>query len=267
MSTYLFKIGGNALGDAKDRERFCSSVSNMIDAGSRVIIVHGGGPEINKALEDKGIQPKKINGFRITDKDTLDVVKTTLSSINGSLVRSMKKAEVKAFGIPGYVISLSKKKEPLDIDGEKVDLMFVGDVISVDVDAIEGLFDYGITPVVYPIGADEDGRYLNINADSMASGIAAALKCDEMVQITDVPGILMDVKDPSSKIDEMTLKGVDDLIARGVISGGMIPKVEACREALDAGVARVRMINGKDEKVILSDIVHGSKVGTLIKKV
>lgn len=266
MSTYLFKIGGNALSGTKDRERFCDSVHRMVDSGSNVIIVHGGGPEINKALEVRGIQPKKANGFRITDKDTLDVVKETLSSINGSLVRSMKKSGVKALGVPGYVVTLSKKKAPLDVDGEKVDLMYVGDVISVDTDAIDGLFDNGITPIVFPIGVDEDGNHLNINADSMASGIAAALKCDEMVQVTDVPGILTDVKDPSSKIDEMTLADVDALIKKGIISGGMIPKVEACREALGAGVAKVRMINGKDEKITLSDIIDGSKEGTVIKK-
>ena len=144
--------------------------------------------------------------------------------------------------------------------------MYVGDVSSVDIDAIEGLFDNGITPVIYPIGADENGDHLNINADSMASGVASALRCDEMVQITDVPGVLMDVKDPSSKIDEITLIEVDELIRKGIISGGMIPKVEACREALGAGVEKVRMMNGKDDRIIISDITSGSKEGTIIRR-
>ena len=144
--------------------------------------------------------------------------------------------------------------------------MYVGDVSSVNIDAIEGLFDNGITPVIYPIGADENGDHLNINADSMASGVASALRCDEMVQITDVPGVLMDVKDPSSKIDEMTLIEVDELIRKGIISGGMIPKVEACREALGAGVEKVRMMNGKDDRIIISDITSGSKEGTIIRR-
>lgn len=266
MSTFLFKIGGNALSDAKDRRRFCDAVSTMIDSGTRVIIVHGGGPEINKALEMKGIQPKKVNGLRVTDKDTLDVVEGTLSSINGSLVRSLKRSGVKALGVPGCVVALCKRKEPSIVDGTAVDLMYVGDVSSVDIDAIEGLFDNGITPVIYPIGADENGDHLNINADSMASGVASALRCDEMVQITDVPGVLMDVKDPSSKIDEMTLSEVDELIKKGIISGGMIPKVEACREALSAGVEKVRMMNGKDDRIIISDIMSGSKEGTIIRR-
>ena len=144
--------------------------------------------------------------------------------------------------------------------------MYVGDVSSVDINAIEGLFDNGITPVIYPIGADENGDHLNINADSMASGVASALRCDEMVQITDVPGVLMDVKDPSSKMDEMTLSEVDELIKKGIISGGMIPKVEACREALSAGVEKVRMMNGKDDRIIISDITSGSKEGTIIRR-
>jgi acetylglutamate kinase len=145
-----------------------------------------------------------------------------------------------------------------------VDMGLVGDVVSVDLERIDSMLMAGKVPVIYPVGADRDGNALNVNADTMAAGIAAGMKVDEMIQITDVPGILLDISDPSTKQSVLTLSEVDVLIEKGIISGGMVPKVEACRRALEAGVSRVRMVNGKDKGSIVSEALRGSDHGTLI---
>ena len=267
---YLLKFGGNAIGGRSDLDRLSNEIAGLIKDGAKIVLVHGGGPEINAALEKKGIVPKKVAGLRITDDATMEVVEETLRAINADVVDSLTKAGVSAIGIPGYLVTVCKKKEPYTAleDGKEVtvDLQNVGEVVETFVDTIDDLLRSGVTPVVYPIGADDKGKHLNINADSMASGIAAGIKCKEMIQITDVPGILLDINDPSSKQNLLTLAQVDELIAKGIISGGMVPKVEACRKALDAGVAKVRMVNGKDPRSIVSDVMRSVEHGTIITK-
>ena len=260
-NVYLLKFGGNAIGGREDLDRLSKEIAGLIKDGAKIVLVHGGGPEINAALEKKGIVPKKVAGLRITDDATMEVVEETLRGIN---------AGVSAIGLPGYLVTTCRKKEPYTAleNGVEVtvDLQNVGEVVETYVDTIEDLLNSGVTPVVYPIGADDKGKHLNINADTMASGIAAGIKCKEMIQITDVPGIMLDINDPSSKQNLLTLAEVDDLIAKGVISGGMVPKVEACRKALEAGVAKVRMVNGKDPRSIVSDVMKSVEHGTIITK-
>lgn len=269
-NVYVLKFGGNAISGQATLERFCKEIKMLIDQGAKIVLIHGGGPEINEALENKGIVPKKVCGFRLTDDATMEVVEDTLRSINVNVVNTMKKAGINALGIPGYFLTEGKKKDPVKVveDGKEilVDLILAGDVVSTDCEAVEDLLASGITPVVYPVGADKNGKHLNINADTMAAGIAAGIKCKEMIQITDVPGILLDIKDPTSLQSQLSLKEVDELIEKGIINGGMIPKVEACRNALDAGVGKVRMVNGKDEHSIVSDIMTAEKHGTVITR-
>lgn len=268
--TYVLKFGGNAIRGKKDMMRLSAEIAELIKGGARIVLVHGGGPEISEEMERLGMVPSKVGGLRVTDAAGLEVAEAVLRRLNGEIVECLNESSAQAVGLPGYMCALCTRKAPFETIengvGTMVDLGLVGEVSDVDTDVINDLLDGGVTPVVYPIGADACGRHLNVNADTMAAGISVAMRCKEMIAITDVPGILMDVGDPSSKIDRLTLDEVDGLIRSGVISGGMIPKVEACRNALNAGVGTVRMVNGKDERSIVTDIMKDVHHGTVITR-
>ena len=263
---YLLKFGGNAIRGRDDMTRLAREVAELVNGGFRVILVHGGGPEISEEMERRGMTPRKVAGVRVTDADSLEVAELVLRRINADMVACLADCGVPAVGYPGYYCTVCRRKPPVLVDGEEVDLGLVGEVEGTDPSSLMDLLESGVTPVIYPIGKDAEGRMLNVNADTMAAGISAGTGCAEMITITDVPGILLDVSDPSSKADRLTLSEVDGLIADGTISGGMIPKVEACRKALEAGAGAVRMVNGKDPRNIVSDIVRGVPHGTLITR-
>ena len=270
MKIFLVKFGGNAIRGKEDLMRLSGEIAQLIDNNIKIVLVHGGGPEISAEMEKRGLVPKKVAGLRITDGEVLKVAEDVLSGINKDVVESLKGSSVPAIGMPGHLCTLCKKKDPYTIteDGKDVtvDLGLVGEVIHVNPGTITDLLDKGVTPVIYPIGKDKKGNLLNVNADTMAAGIAAGIGCEELIMITDVPGILLDVKDPSSLVNKLSLKEVDELIAEGIISGGMIPKVDACRSALDAGAKTVRMVNGKDPRSILTDLMKNVPHGTIITK-
>ncbi len=263
---YLLKFGGNAIRGREDMMRLSAEVAELVNGGCRVILVHGGGPEISEEMERRGMTPRKVAGVRITDAESLEVAEIVLRRINSEMVDCLIENGLQAIGMPGHMCTVCTHKPPMVIDGEEVDLGLVGEVSDTDPSSVMDLIDNGIVPVFYPIGKDADGMLLNVNADTMAAGISAGMGCTEMVAITDVPGILMDVEDPSSKLDSVSLARIDELIADGTISGGMIPKVEACRKALEAGAGAVRMVNGRDPRNIVSDIIKGVPHGTLITK-
>ncbi len=266
---YVLKFGGNSIAKEEDLVRLSQEIAGLITGGSKVVLVHGGGPEINAEMEKRGKKPVKVAGVRVTDTETLEIVKYVLSNINSQIIKTMKSVGAGTKGFAGSELASFDRKKPYTVmeDGKEitVDLLNVGEVKGVDVKLIESLVNDNVMPVVYPIGKDENGNELNINADEMAAGIAAAIQCKEMIQITDVPGVLLDVNDPSSLQSSLSLAEVDELIASGVISGGMVAKVEACRKALLAGVPKVRMINGKDPNSILTQVVkNGVEHGTVI---
>ncbi|MCL2786821.1 MAG: acetylglutamate kinase [Methanomassiliicoccaceae archaeon] len=269
---YLLKFGGNAIRGKEDLDRLSGEIAYLTGKGAKIILVHGGGPEITEEIEKRGMTTKKVGGLRITDDAVLKVADEVLKALNDDVVDSLKKAGVKAKGMPGHENGtvICVKKVPFEMkDGDvtvTVDLGLVGEVSEVNVAHIGDMISRGVTPVIYPICADAAGIRMNVNADTVASGIAAAAGCKEMILITDVPGILRNVNDAASKVDKATLKDIDDMIAAGMISGGMIPKVEACREAVLSGVSAVRMVNGKDKKSIVSEVMDGKPHGTLITK-
>jgi acetylglutamate kinase len=270
MKIYVVKFGGNAIRGKEDMMRLSREVAELVQNNAKIVLVHGGGPEISAEMEKRGLNPKKVAGLRVTDESTLQVAEDVLGALNKDVTDCLKEASVSTIGMPGHMCTLCKKKEPYTVteDGKEVtaDLGLVGEVVSVDADVITDILAGGVTPVVYPIGKDDKGTLLNVNADTMAAGIAAGIECEELIMITDVPGILMDVKDPSSLVNKLTFEEVDGLIADGTISGGMIPKVEACRNALSAGVKTVRMVNGKDPHSILTDVMKNVPHGTVIVK-
>lgn len=267
---FVLKFGGNAIKGRDDLDRLAREVSGLIGDGARIVMVHGGGPEINAEMERLGLEPKKVAGVRITDDRTLEVAERVLRGINADVVDAMKENGVLAAGMPGYHVASFERRRPYTVIDHgvetTVDLMNVGDVTGASIEVIEDLLYNGVTPVIYPIGEDSDGNRLNVNADAMAAGIAAGIGCREMIQITDVPGVMLDIDDPSSLQSELTVEQVDDLISSGVISGGMVAKVEACKKALKAGVPKVRLVNGRDQGSIVSDVMQkGIRHGTVIR--
>jgi acetylglutamate kinase len=264
------KFGGNAIRGKEDLDRLSEEIAKMVSKGADIILVHGGGPEITAEIEKRGMSTKMVGGFRITDGAVLKVADEVLGQLNRDVVDSLENEGVKAKGMPGYEgnVITCVKKEPIKVkEGSEtitVDLGLVGEVDTVNIEHIKNMISDGVLPVIYPICADSGGKKMNVNADTVASGIAAAIGCDEMVFITDVPGIMRDVKDPGSKIDKITISEIEELISNGTISGGMIPKVEACIKAILAGVSAVRMVNGKDKDSIVSGIMDKKGKGTLI---
>ena len=270
---YLVKFGGNALDGKGGMRQLAHEVADLVRDGYSIVLVHGGGPEISAEMERLGMKPMKVAGVRITDEAGLEVAEKVLKKINADLVDCLLDAGAIAVGMPGYFCTECERKKPYKAveNGKEltVDPGLVGEVVSVDKQTIFDLLDQHIVPVVYPIGAEVVGdkmQHLNVNADTMAAGIAAGVECKEMIAITDVPGILENVHDPSSKIDRVTFKEIDQLLADGTISGGMVPKVEACRKAVLAGAEAVRMVNGRDPESIVKDVIMGAPKGTLIVK-
>ncbi len=265
---YLLKAGGNTVRDTEGRRRLAATVAGIRAAGAGAVLVHGGGSAISEAMELRGLVPRMVGGVRVTDAAALEVAEEVLRSINRSLTACLEEASVRALGCAAYVHTVCERKGVHTVveDGTEIaaDLGLVGEVASVDRDSLNALLEAGVTPVIYPIGRDAAGNRLNVNADTMAAGIAAGIGCRELVAVTDVPGVLMDVGDPSSKLDRLTLAEVDALIAAGVITGGMLPKVEACRSALEAGVEAVRMVDGRGGADILAGTPDGRPAGTVI---
>jgi acetylglutamate kinase len=267
----LVKFGGNALSGEGDLERFGQDISSLLASGFQPILVHGGGPEISMEMERRGLKVKKVSGLRVTDDDALQVAAEVLSKINSQVVDALTRAGVDARGMAGSEkrTVTAEKMPPVrteDKSGHEVlvDLGSVGEVAHVDPSLLEDLLGSGIVPVIYPICADKHGSVLNVNADTVAAHVARAAGAREMVLVTDVPGILSGGEGSSELIPSTTLAEIDHLIEAKVITGGMVPKVEACRIALLNGVRTVYMLNGKEPHSLIKRLVHGQNSGTMI---
>lgn len=262
--TVVIKYGGSAMTDCDIKHSVIGDIAFMKMVGINPVIVHGGGPEINEALKLAGIEPKFIEGLRVTDKDTMQIVESVLSGkINKSIVSEFQKHDTKAVGISG--------KDGLLIEAQKkvqngIDLGFVGDITKVNTQVIESLIKSDFVPVISPVGSDKDANTYNINADIAAVEIAIALKASKLVFLTDIEGVRYDAEDETSLISKLSPAYAKELIANGAIKGGMIPKTQCCIKAVEKGVDSVHIINGKILHSILLEIYTKDGIGTVIEE-
>ncbi len=262
----VIKLGGSAMEDADALQATLQDVVFMETVGMRPVLVHGGGRPIDRAMTDAGLTPRKVYGRRYTDDATLDIVVRVLKEINAGIESEVRRLGGRAVGLhTGSLQSLFGEKLLLDIDGGTlVDLGRVGRVTRVDASLLAGFCGAGVVPVIPSLALDPQGRWLNINADTAAAAVAANLGAEKLVFLSDTPGILADRADPGSLLSHLDAVGCRDLIDKGVIDAGMIPKVEACLESLRAGVGKTHMIDGRLRHSLLLEIYTDRGVGTEI---
>jgi acetylglutamate kinase len=257
--TIVIKYGGNAMIDEKLKEKVILDIVLMKYVGMNPVVVHGGGPEITQVMEKMGKKSQFVKGLRVTDAETMEIAEMVLGRINKGLVALINQHGAKAVGLSGKdggLITAEKCKSD-------VDLGFVGDVSEIDPQIINVLDKEGFIPVISSIGTC-DGETYNINADLVAGEIAAALKAEKLIMLTDIRGILRDQKDEKSLISTIKVSEIDQLEQDGVISGGMLPKVEACVIALRESVKKTHIIDGRISHSILLEIFTDSGIGTQI---
>lgn len=257
----VVKYGGNAMIDDELKQAVMGDIVLLSLVGVKVVLVHGGGPEISDMLTKIGKKSEFIDGLRVTDKETMDVVQMILSGkVNKDLVKLIQTKGGNAIGLCGADGAMIKAK-PLD---KKYG--FVGEVTAVDPEPIIGVLDYNYIPVVSTIGIDDEGNSYNINADTAAAAIASELKAECLITLTDIDGIMLDKDDPKTLIKTMKTSDAPKLIERGVISGGMIPKVKGCVEAIEKGVHKIFIIDGRIPHSILIETLTEEGLGTMIIK-
>lgn len=263
--TVVIKYGGNAMINDELKDSVMEDITLLKFIGLNPVVVHGGGPDISSALKTYGIESKFINGLRVTDDDTITVAQMVLiGKTNKQIVSGINGKGGKAVGISGIDGSLLEcEKLYTELDGERVDIGHVGEVVKVNDELISLLTSDEYIPVVAPIGTDKNGDSYNINADTVASVIACALKAEKLMLLTDTDG----VKDADGNIIfEINAPKIRELIDNGVINGGMIPKVLGCIDAINAGVERVHIIDGRIPHSILLEIFTDTGIGTMITK-
>ncbi len=257
----VIKYGGAAMQDCGLKQKVMQDIVLMKYVGMHPIVVHGGGPDINDMLKRLDIKSSFIDGLRVTDHDTMEIVEMVLGGkVNKEIVTGLNASGGKAIGISGKDGGLLEARA-IDDTGR---MGFVGEVCHVNPQIIETLIDNGYIPVIAPIGIDNEQQSYNINADLAAAALAVALKADKLVLLTDVPGLLQNQKDSGSLISILKVSEVSDYIANGTISGGMIPKVKCCVEAVTGGVGRTHIIDGRVPHSILLEIFTDEGVGTMV---
>jgi acetylglutamate kinase len=258
-TTVVVKYGGNAMTDPDLAHRFAEDVVLLQSVGIKPVVVHGGGPQIGDLMDRLGMVPEFLDGRRVTDADTLDIARMVLvGKVNREIVSAINQHGPLAVGVSGEDAGLIMA----DIRDPK--LGFVGDVTAVNPAIIHRLLAENLIPVISTIGADESGQALNINADTVAGAIAAELVAEKIVYLSDVPGLLADVDDRDSLITRVGAAGIRQLVADGVIAGGMIPKIEACLDALDGGVKSAHLLDGRIPHVLLLELFTDAGIGTMI---
>ena len=254
----VIKYGGNAMINEDLKKAVMNDIVLLSLIGVKVVLVHGGGPEINSMLNKIGKKSEFVNGLRVTDAETIDTVLMVLAGkVNKSLVNLIECTGGKSVGLCGLDGHL--------IEAETLDekLGYVGKITKVNIDPITDLLDHGYIPVVSTLGCDMDGYVYNINADTAAAKIAAEMKAESLISMTDICGILMDQHDPSTLVTNITPEKAHKLMEDGIIQGGMIPKVECCLDAIEGGVNRVFILDGTKPHAILMEMLTDEGVGTM----
>lgn len=258
----VIKYGGNAMINEQLKQQVMEDIVLLWLIGVKVVLVHGGGPEINDLMDRLGKKPEFVDGLRVTDKETVDIVQMVLAGkVNKTLVNLLEMKGGKAMGISGmdgYLIEAEIKDERLG---------YVGKITNVNIEPITDLLEKGYIPVVSTIGCDKEGNAYNINGDTAAAYIAGAMGAKRLIMMTDIDGILRDRHDPSTLIPEVTISDIKKLCEEGVISGGMIPKVDCCVEAIHKGVKNVIIMDGRVPHSILMEILTNEGAGTMVSAV
>ena len=262
--TIVVKYGGNAMLNEELKAAVMEDIVLLSTIGINTVLVHGGGPEISTMLERVGKESRFVNGLRYTDAETMEIVQMVLTGkLNKDIVGLLFQAGGKAVGLSGVDSGLLRAKK---IEKDGVDLGFVGEVTEVNPEILRSLISQGYIPVVSTVALGEQGdmnRY-NINADTAAAKVAVALNAEKFVQLTNVPGVLRDVTDPSSLISRIDRVAIPSMIATGIISSGMIPKIECCLEALKGGVPRTYIIDGRVPHALLIEMFSDRGIGTML---
>ena len=264
--TVVIKYGGNAMKNDDLTHKILEDVTLLKYVGINPILVHGGGPEINTMLKRVGVESSFHNGLRITDDATMEIVQMVLAGkLNKNIASDIGRLGGMAIGLCGKDAELIKvKKKPPLADG--VDLGHVGDIVSINTALLNTLCESGYIPVISSVGTDEMGQSYNINADTAAAAVATALKAEKLIFLTDIDGVRADAEDPSSLFPVLTTTLAMNLIADGTISGGMIPKVTACIDAIEKGVHRVHILNGTIPHPIILEIFTDRGIGTMFEQ-
>lgn len=256
----VVKYGGSAMVDEELKARVIQDVTLLKLVGFKPIIVHGGGKEISRWVGKVGMKPEFKNGLRVTDEATMELAEMVLGKVNKSLVQLVESLGVRAIGISGKdgrLLSVKKKYA----NGE--DIGFVGDVTNVNADILYDLLEKDFLPIICPVGLDDDNNTYNINADD-ATAIAKAMKAEKLAFLTDIEGVYKDPQDSSTLISELTVSEAHKLVGDGYIGGGMLPKINNCIEAIESGVSRVHILDGRIPHCLLLEIFTNKGIGTAI---
>jgi len=259
----VVKYGGSAMADEELKRNVIKDVTLLKLVGFKPIVVHGGGKDISAWIKKVGKEPEFINGLRVTDAETMEIAEMVLGKVNKSLVSMVTELGVKAVGISGKdggLLTVEKKYS----DGQ--DIGFVGNVTKVDTKILWDLLEKDFLPIISPIGLDDNYDTYNINADDAACAIAKAMKADKLAFLTDVEGLYRDFNDPSSFISRLTVSEAEGLLNDGIIGGGMLPKLKNCTDAINSGVGRVHILDGRKAHSLLLEVFTDTGIGTMFFK-
>lgn len=262
----IVKFGGNSIGNEAVFDSLIEDTIELLKMGVKVIVVHGGGTAVNDALAAIGKKTEKINGLRVTDSETLEIAVKTFMTINEMLTEKLRQRGIQSLSFCSNSANpiITKKMEMEDKDGKPVDLGWVGEIVSVESASLESWLWAGWVPIISPIGRDLEGNYYNINADHAALAVATHLQADALIFCTDVPGVMKDLKDPSTRIGHLTVSDAQKCIDEGTISGGMLPKIKSCMGGIQGGVDKIAILNSFEPHALLNGFKAPQEHGTLI---